>query len=586
MVEGLGISADEHPPRRLLLDLPSVDPALNFSRIAEALADIIVRSEPHFALGLFGGWGSGKTTLMRAIEQRLRRSNVVCVQFNAWRYEKEEHLLIPLLDTIRDALVDWGSTQADDSLAQRTATRIGQVARTLVAGTTISLGVPGAVELSYDASRVLEEEGRRRSARRDAIQDGGAGSFYHASFRALARAFHDFVGGDGSPRMVVFVDDLDRCLPENALQVLESMKLFLDLDGFVFVVGLDDDIVEALIDAKYGTSAAGEPSTGRRISGAEYISKMFQLPYRLPPLSLRDLDTFLSATYEEGKLGSEQWTELETVVKPHLRYLVADGWVNPRELKRYINLFTLQREIDSDLDPNVVLTLLTMRSRGGAWKSVHDALLEFREEFLVLLRERTGAGASTTALPDLPPLPDSFVEYIAPDAPGHALLSVEDLHPYLHSSGATGAAQSQALLDALAHIGRMRRALQVAREDEMEPDALESAVQSSLAAVEETMSRAGVPPVGASGVVIAIEDVRGRVDEGKRRGDLLGSVPDIAAAAGTLSERVRRLYRLGDSSGPVVLKPSQQRWDESHHIGRNDPCWCGSGNKFKKCHGA
>jgi hypothetical protein len=120
----------------------------------------------------------------------------------------------------------------------------------------------------------------------------------------------------------------------------------------------------------------------------------------------------------------------------------------------------------------------------------------------------------------------------------------------------------------------------------MEPDALESAVQSSLAAVEETMSRAGVPPVGASGVVIAIEDVRGRVDEGKRRGDLLGSVPDIAAAAGTLSERVRRLYRLGDSSGPVVLKPSQQRWDESHHIGRNDPCWCGSGNKFKKCHGA
>jgi Cdc6-like AAA superfamily ATPase len=142
MVEGLGISADEHPPRRLLLDLPSVDPALNFSRIAEALADIIVRSEPHFALGLFGGWGSGKTTLMRAIEQRLRRSNVVCVQFNAWRYEKEEHLLIPLLDTIRDALVDWGSTQADDSLAQRTATRIGQVARTLVAGTTISRAFP------------------------------------------------------------------------------------------------------------------------------------------------------------------------------------------------------------------------------------------------------------------------------------------------------------------------------------------------------------------------------------------------------------------------------------------------------------
>jgi predicted KAP-like P-loop ATPase len=39
-------------------------------------------------------------------------------------------------------------------------------------------------------------------------------------------------------KIVIFVDDLDRCLPDNALDVIESMKLFFDLPGFVFVVGL------------------------------------------------------------------------------------------------------------------------------------------------------------------------------------------------------------------------------------------------------------------------------------------------------------------------------------------------------------
>jgi predicted KAP-like P-loop ATPase len=64
-----------------------------------------MESSPQFAIGIFGGWGSGKTTLMRAIEDKLDSSRAVSVQFSAWRYEKEEHLIVPLLDTIREALV-------------------------------------------------------------------------------------------------------------------------------------------------------------------------------------------------------------------------------------------------------------------------------------------------------------------------------------------------------------------------------------------------------------------------------------------------------------------------------------------------
>jgi predicted KAP-like P-loop ATPase len=81
---------------KILLDLPptKVEPALGFTEYANALKGIIEGSAPRFAVGIFGSWGSGKTTLMRAIEAQLDQKQTICVQFSAWRYEKEPHLIV------------------------------------------------------------------------------------------------------------------------------------------------------------------------------------------------------------------------------------------------------------------------------------------------------------------------------------------------------------------------------------------------------------------------------------------------------------------------------------------------------------
>jgi hypothetical protein len=199
----------------LLLDVPSSRPALGFPRIANALRDLIIGTEPRFVVGLFGGWGSGKTTLMQAIDDELRARGVICVRFSAWRYEKEEHLIVPLLDAIREALVMWADDHPGDPSARRTAATIGRVMRSIVAGLTLNVGLPGAMDVSFDANRSLEEYGRMR---KEDLEARVPRSFYHASFRALERAFEEFVTAGAGRRIVVFVDDLDRCLPENALQ--------------------------------------------------------------------------------------------------------------------------------------------------------------------------------------------------------------------------------------------------------------------------------------------------------------------------------------------------------------------------------
>src|SRR5688572_23890860 len=104
---------------QILLDAPAQSPALGYPEIASALGEIVMESAPRFAIGIFGGWGAGKTTLMQAVEAKLDGERAVPVRFSAWRYEKEDHLILPLLDTIRDALLDWGEHRPGHIRASR-----------------------------------------------------------------------------------------------------------------------------------------------------------------------------------------------------------------------------------------------------------------------------------------------------------------------------------------------------------------------------------------------------------------------------------------------------------------------------------
>ena len=262
--------------QRILLDSPTAEPALGFGDIARAFATIIEQSEPRFAIGIFGGWGSGKTTLMKAVRACLASDSLVVVDFNAWRFEREPQLLVPLLDSVRAALIRWSEPRELETRqkVRAVATRIGRVVRALATGLSAEIGLPGAATVTYDVGTVL-----------DALSPPGepesAQSLYVAAFQELERAFGEFSDG-GVTRVVVFVDDLDRCLPGNALDVLESMKLFFDLPGFVFVVGLDEDVVERAIRAKFAEgdaaavpSASSQALAGRRL-GREYVKKIFQ----------------------------------------------------------------------------------------------------------------------------------------------------------------------------------------------------------------------------------------------------------------------------------------------------------------------
>ena len=450
------------PGMKILLDSPTKSPALGYHDIGRGLATIISESEPRFAVGIFGGWGTGKTTLMSAIKAALPTSSLVVVDFNAWRFEREPQLLIPLLDTIRAALVEWSDAHGTgaESKVRALAGRIGRVARALAAGLSAEVGLPGAVTVSYELGQAIDQ----LTAQAD---PGQPQSLYVAAFRELATAFSAL---DATPvaRIVVFVDDLDRCLPTNALEVLESIKLFFDLPGFIFVVGLDEQVVVRAIRAKFAAQdeqagspdAASAPSAtaGRRL-GREYVKKIFQLSYSLPAMLPGQLDELLRSMYQEAMLGPAQLADLDRLVRPYLGYVAVNRRVNPRDVKRFVNAYTLQVLVRPDLRRDTILALQTLTFR-DEWEGLYDALLSDTDMFAEILGRYRGEPGSEQAFADLAPelaaLPPSLTSYLRSDLTA-PLLNAGSLDPYVSSLQSTRGTQSWR--EAYKLIGQLRQRL-------------------------------------------------------------------------------------------------------------------------------
>ncbi len=135
---------------------------------------------------------------------------------------------------------------------------------------------------------------------------------------------------------MVFVDDLDRCLPEKAIQVLEALKLFLDVEGCIFVLGLDPEAIAAAVQQRY----RGE------VKANEYLEKIIQLPFNLPLIADNRMQSYVEALTARN---------LERRAPRCLRW--PGRQPPPRKVKRTLNTFLLMsRLVDKRLELKETLT--------------------------------------------------------------------------------------------------------------------------------------------------------------------------------------------------------------------------------------
>src|SRR6266487_1448674 len=332
--ESASISPSDNDKFKIIPDDPITDvkkrSSLDFNKYSKSLANIIKNSPPTFSVGVFGGWGTGKTTLMRMIEDELSKDdNILPVWFNAWRYEREEHLaVIPFLRIVRITLAKKNNKKG--SGWNEVSTSLGHTFNAFLESTqfTAGLGSAGSLNINLDEFRnSLKSKGSNWVGGRNTQIHDHPTDYLKTALKELGRRIP-------GARIVVFIDDLDRCVPEKALEVLESIKAFFDIEGIVYVMGMNHSSIDALIKQKYGDESD--------IKGLDYLEKIVQLPFQIPTWNDEDISKFTDDIIsDEFVKGSHLANELSS----NKGLLVTATKNNPREVKRFINSVILASSV-------------------------------------------------------------------------------------------------------------------------------------------------------------------------------------------------------------------------------------------------
>lgn len=324
-------------------DKPTAEDRLGFEPYVRGVEDLIRATKPEdlpLTVGIYGSWGSGKTSFMLQLKKRLdatteNTTRIPTIWFEAWKYDRAQDVRSALVNKILTEIRDTAPTGLKDKLTEQIK-RVGKLLFSVSAKSRFALGVPGLGTLNLLSSEELAQSYLDDMTRFQTDVDELAGAFA-GCVQTYLEELSKHPGHGVTDRLVVFIDDLDRCLPENVIIGLEALKLFLTGSPCVFVLGVDRTIVDKAVQNHYGS----DPGVGR-----EYLDKIIQCSFNVPPADSKNLTDLFTADVDENCL--------------HVFKCAAQG--NPRAYLRLLSVWNLV----SSLAPHVTPDL---------WKGSHRHVL-------------------------------------------------------------------------------------------------------------------------------------------------------------------------------------------------------------------
>jgi KAP family P-loop domain len=312
-------------------------------------------------VGVFGDWGSGKSTLLRLIQDDLESDGKTCViRFSGWLFEGYEDAKGALMGTLLDEIqksVDESKTLSESVKAdvqKRVAKLFRRVNLLKAAGMAAKFAIPsllamqdptlgsiaaaGTMVVSHLGS-ALEAFRRDPDAKKiEEAQKAVAEIMHNApesiestrtNIRAFRHEFEELIAKTGLERVVVMIDDLDRCLPDTLIETLEAVKLFLYVPKTAYLFAVDELLVQYAIRRQIPIEPDGTRDVGR-----DYLEKLIQIPVRIPKLSKSETESYMNLLYAEKHLrGDDGNTEVFQSVLKHVAEFPLDD-VNARYFDR------------------------------------------------------------------------------------------------------------------------------------------------------------------------------------------------------------------------------------------------------------
>lgn len=379
---------------------------LGFKVHADLLVDVIKDDTVlPVTIGVFGDWGSGKSSILKIVEKELTggkddglNDGTLVLYFNGWVFEGYDDAKAALLESIIESF-DKHKT-IGNKVKDKTSKLLKSVKWMRLLGLSFKkVIVPGAAAFLSGGVSLLpflmnEFSQLSKEDLAEKLKGDDAEEFLMniikknedkevTIVREFREDFNEMIEKSGINKLVVIIDDLDRCTPDRLIENLEAIKLFLNVEKTAFVIGADPRIVRFAIEHRYKTDNienSSDPDSRNKRIVSDYLEKLIQIPYYLPKLTDNEVETYLTLLYCKKIMGNDfikvitafnknretnrydvfglgdirefadpqqkqEVTESISLIAS-LSPIITEGLKgNPRQIKRFLNTFTLRNRL-------------------------------------------------------------------------------------------------------------------------------------------------------------------------------------------------------------------------------------------------
>lgn len=370
---------------------------LNNRAIAKTVVELIKESQDKpISIGIHGDWGAGKSSVLEMVEDEFNDNpDIECIKFNGWKHQGFEDAKIALMSAIvselikkrklgevcKDAIkkiwknINWlNVAKGAGSLALTTATGIPPIGLL----SNILDNLHGKISDKDKVNSTIESVGQYLKDTK-VFEDTSTTK----EFAEFQTSFSDLLKESKIQKLVVLIDDLDRCLPEVTIETLEAVRLFMFSNSTAFVIAADESMIEYAVKKHFpDVTDLSDKNIGKEFS-KRYLEKLIQVPFRIPTLGEVEAEMYITLLLIGSKLNEndkdfeklfdvsidkmkkpwknqgltnsdlheileERYNEVsnEIVVANQIYPILASNTNgNPRKIKRFINMLLLRYKI-------------------------------------------------------------------------------------------------------------------------------------------------------------------------------------------------------------------------------------------------
>lgn len=314
---------------------------LDFDYLIGVLKDIIDNEDLLPAtIGVYGDWGSGKSSLIKlAINDFEENEDIVCLNFNAWLFESYEDAKASLLGSILDKICEEKKlTQKATDIVNglyKSIDKLKLFKKSFLFGMDIATtgGLFSALSILLNES-VKEDHTKIKDKIKENIKNEMKENSIRNDIKEFRKQFDDLLEETKIDKLIIFIDELDRCSPDTILSTLEAIRLFLFTGNTVFIIGADERQIAYAVKNKFKEIKGQEIDIGK-----EYLEKLIQYPIRIPRLNSKEMEFYMICLLLQKKLELNKFATL-------IEYL------NNEKRKRFLD-FNVDYELLANFDKDI-----------------------------------------------------------------------------------------------------------------------------------------------------------------------------------------------------------------------------------------